>query len=82
MYGTYLWGIIFAWIGLATFLIIKGKPDNPNFSRLLGLIWLIAFFTIPFIVIKNYTKWIQGLINLGPIKRRIVKVQTAGVVQN
>ena len=75
--------ITFFVLGLGPFTKFLGNIiTNITVRWVTALPILLIVLGSPYVVIIFYTKWIEKISNLGPIKRRIVKVQTAGVVQN
>ena len=81
--GTILWGsVMFFCSRVGSFAIFIVKIKNITLSRIVSIVFLIFILGVPIYLTATYTKWTQKFINLGPIKRRIVKVQTAGNYQS
>lgn len=72
--------ITFFVLGLGPFTKFLGNIiTNITVRRVTALPILLTVLGSPYVVIIFYTKWIEKVLNIGPIKRRIVKVQTTGV---
>lgn len=67
--------ITFFVLGLGPFTKFLGNIiTNITVRRVTALPILLTVLGSPYVVIIFYTKWIEKVLNIGPIKRRIVKV--------
>lgn len=75
--ATIWWGLMMFFFGAIGSLMLKiGQIESLTVRRIITIPFMIFVLGAPIYLTASYTKWVQKLINVGPLKKRIVKVQT------
>lgn len=82
---SYLWGSVTTavlWGNLTFFIGMAGYLETFKLKGILiGIVLLLLMFGCPLYIISQYPKWVEGIMNIGPIRRRIIKVQSKNTVE-